>query len=77
MTYTPKPDRGLPPDEVLREFATLYIEYVTKLWRELKQKNLLPENTPQTIEAMVESFISRHRTGEIQPVRLSGNCSRH
>ena len=63
---TPKHDRGLPPDETLREFAALYIEYVTKLWPELKKKNLLPENTPQTIEAMVESFKSRHRTGEIE-----------
>lgn len=63
---TPKRDRGLPPDETLREFAALYIEYVTKLWPELKKKNLLPENTPQTIEAMVESFKSRHRTREIE-----------
>lgn len=56
-------DRGLPPDDEIARFAQAYLEFQRKHWPEIVAAGLLPEVTPASIEAMVDDFKKRHRTG--------------
>jgi DNA invertase Pin-like site-specific DNA recombinase len=80
-------DRGLPPDKDLRDLASEYLTVQTKHWPKLVQAGLLPTIDDAVIDAMVEDFKLRHRTGQVDPeplrrllkycLKLAGDYSRY
>jgi hypothetical protein len=62
-----KADRGLPPDQELRQLAIEYLRLQRQHWPKLVKAGLLPDITDDVVAAMVEDFKHRHRTGQIDP----------
>ena len=65
-----KADRGLPPDKDLRDLASEYLKVQAKHWPKLVEAGLLPTIDDAVIDAMVEDFKLRHRTGQVDPEPL-------
>jgi hypothetical protein len=63
-------DRGLPPDQELRQLATEYLRLQRKHWPKLAKAGLLPDAKDDVVAAMVEDFKHRHRTGLVDPAPL-------
>jgi DNA invertase Pin-like site-specific DNA recombinase len=60
-----KEDKGLPPDNDLKELAREYLTFQRDKWPDLVEAGLIPELTDVTIRSMVNDYKHRHRTGEI------------
>jgi len=56
--------RGLPPDEELRELAREYLLLQRKLWPELEENGLLPEPAEQQLQEMVSQFRQSFQSGK-------------
>ncbi len=63
-----KADRGLPPDQELKNLATAYLEQQRKLWPELAESGVLPEPSEAVIGAMLDDFKARHRGGAVAKI---------
>lgn len=63
-------DRGLPPDDELRELAIEFLNRQRQHWPDLAAEGLLPEPTDSVVQAMVDDFKRRHRGGHIDPATL-------
>jgi hypothetical protein len=82
-----KADRGLPPDQEIRQLAIEYLRLQHKHWPKAAKEGLLPDITDDAISAMTEDFKYRHRTGRADPEqvrrllnycpKLAGNYNRY
>ena len=56
--------RGLPPDEELRELAREYLLLQRKLWPELEESGLLPQPAEPQLQEMVSQFRQFFQSGK-------------
>ena len=62
-----KEERGLPTDDMLRELAQTYLEVQSRLWPELRVKELLLPRNDESVAILIADFKRRFLTSD--PVR--------